>query len=93
MQEDIKKIENKIDEIEQKSFAFTIFEDYKAINKRMFFIILILIAYCAYMTYKYIRLSETYGTETITEIADSEGDGNACIGEECNNGVINGKGN
>lgn len=91
--DDIEKIEKKANAIEAESFAKTFLEEFKKANQRLFttiimlfILIAVLLAYSGYITYQYI----TTGTETITKIADTEGDGNACIGDDCYNGDIYG---
>lgn len=92
LQEEIEKVEKKAENLEKQSLAFSIYKEYKKTNFRLFIIVLLLMAYAAFMTYKYIDLIENYGVETVTEIADTEGEGNACVGENCNNGVVYGEG-
>lgn len=43
IQEDIEKVENKMKELETKSFAKELLDDYKKANKRLFIIILVIL--------------------------------------------------
>lgn len=93
IQEEIEKVEQKANCLEKKSLAFSLYEDYRKANTRLFIVIIFLLVYSAFITYKYIDIIKDYGTETITEITDTEGIGNACIGDNCYNGDINGESN
>jgi hypothetical protein len=41
----------------------------------------------------FIYYINTTGYEVTTETAETNDSGNACVGDNCNNGVVNGKGN
>lgn len=77
--------------MEDKSFALSILEDYKKQNKRLFVIICILLTiiflFVGGLVYVVTNYDLTYG-ETIQEV--DTGNGNACIGDNCGNGDING---
>ena len=64
IREDIEEVQNDIKEV---SFAYSILEDYKAQNRRLFIIIiLILIMWCGTIGYLVYVLNDI-GTEEITE--------------------------
>lgn len=93
IKEDIEEIQKKAERLESQSFAMNILEDYKRNNKRMFVVLIItLIMWFATIGYLVYILNST-GYETITEIADTEGEGNACVGNNCYNGDYYGEGN
>lgn len=86
LKEDVEKLEQKAENLEAQSFAKSFLEEFKKTNKRLFIIILLLLAYSVFITYLFMT------TGTITEITDTTGGGNACIGDNCFNGDINGEG-
>lgn len=93
IEEDLEKIQKKADRLETQSFAMNILEDYKKNNKRIFIVLIItLVMWFATIGYLVYIINNT-GYETITEIADTEGEGNACVGDNCNNGDTYGEGN
>lgn len=77
--------------MEDKSFALSILEDYKKQNKRLFVIICILLTiiflFVGGLVYVVTNYDFTY-EETIQGV--DTGNGNACIGDNCGNGDING---
>lgn len=81
--------------MEEKNLALSILNDYKTANKR-FFIALIIVIIMWFLTIcGFVYYISNYGIEEITEISEVEtdsGNANACIGNNCNNGEINDKG-
>lgn len=74
-----------------KSFAMQILEDYKKQTKRQFVIICILLfiifLFVGGLVYVVTNYDFTYEDASAEAITDT---GNACIGDSCNNGEING---
>lgn len=74
-----------------KSFAMQILEDYKKQTKRQFVIICILLfiifLFVGGLVYVITNYDFTYEDTSVEAITDT---GNACIGDSCNNGEING---
>lgn len=80
--------------IEEESFAMEILKDYKKANKRLFIIIIVILSMWFATIGAFIYYINTVGYEETVEYADTEGGGNACVGDNCNNGEISyGKGN
>lgn len=73
--------------------ALELLSDYKKANKRQFIIIIILLVMWFASIGVFVYYIKTTGYEVITETSETTGEGNACVGEGCNNGVINGKSN
>lgn len=63
----------------------------KTQNKRMFIALVIVLFMWFTSIGLFIYYIKTTGYEIITETAETDDGGNACIGDNCNNGVINGK--
>jgi hypothetical protein len=94
IKEDIEKVQKKVDVIEEQSFALDLLRDYKKQNKRQFIVILVILSMWFITIGLFVYYINTTGYEVVTETADTEGEGNACVGDKCNNGEINyGKGN
>lgn len=77
--------------MQDKSFALQILEDYKKQNKRQFVVICILLIinflFVGGIVYVITNYDFSY-EETIQEV--DTGKGNACIGDNCGNGDVNG---
>lgn len=79
--------------MDNKSFAMEILIDYKKANKRQFAIIITILIMWFISVGLFVYYINTTGYETITETAETTDSGNACVGDNCNNGEINyGKG-
>jgi flagellar biosynthesis/type III secretory pathway M-ring protein FliF/YscJ len=75
------------------SLAMELLNDYKKTNKRQFIIILVILTMWFASIGIFIYYINTTGYEVITETAETTDSGNACVGDNCNNGEINyGKG-
>ena len=78
-------------EEDEKSFAMSILEDYKRSNKVKDAIIFVLIGIIALfvggLVYVITNYDFEYTTETTTQEASTTG-GNACVGDNCNNGEV-----
>lgn len=75
-----------------EDLATTLLSDSKRQNKRMFIIILVLLTMWFATIGMFVYYINTTGYEEITETAQVEnddGDANACVGDNCNNGEIN----
>lgn len=80
--------------MEDKSLATELLQDAKKTNKRMFILIILILIMWFSSIGLFIYYIKTTAYETITESTEVEnesGNANACIGDNCNNGVINGK--
>ncbi len=75
----------------EKSLAMEIITDYKKANKRMFIIILVILGmlFATIGFGVYYIINYTAEEETTTETATTDNGGNACVGDNCNNGEIN----
>jgi hypothetical protein len=94
IKEDIEKVQEKVNVIEEQSFAMELLQDAKKTNKRMFVIIIIILILWFSSIGLFIYYIKTTGYEVVTEtteVENDDGNANACIGNNCNNGVINGK--
>lgn len=92
LDENSKKIINNMNQIHQNSGALEILKDFKGDNKRIFVILLIVLFMWFSTICGFVYYIKTTAYEVITETAETQGEGNACVGDNCNNGVINGKG-
>lgn len=74
LKDDIEKVEDKINKIEQNSFALELLKDYKKANKRQFIIILVILGMwfltIGYLVYLLNDID--YVDETTQEINDIE---------------------
>ena len=93
MRDEIMEVKREIEEVKEKSFAMELISDYKRQNKRQFIVILVILTMWFASIGLFIYYINTTGYEVTTETAETNDSGNACVGDNCNNGVINGKGN
>lgn len=71
IRDDIKKVEEKVESVEAQSFAMTLLNDYKKQNKRLFIIIIIILAmWLATIGYLVYILNDIGTIETKQEIED-----------------------
>lgn len=94
IREDVYDIKKELQEVKQESFAFSILSDYKRQNKRLFIALVIVLVmwFVTIGAFLYYIINVDY--EEVTEVAEVEnesGNANGCIGDSCNNGVINGE--
>lgn len=91
MKKEVKDMKKKVEQIneEKDTLASTIISDYKCQNKRLFIIIIFLIIAWFTTIGIFVYHLETTGYEEITEEATTDDGGNACVGDNCNNGEIN----
>ena len=79
---------------EEKSLAMELIQDYKKVNKMLYVILILVLCMWFASVGLFIYYINTTGYEVITETAETSDSGNACVGDNCNNGEINyGKGN
>lgn len=77
---------------EKNSFAMELLRGYKKSNQRQFIIILVILAmWFATIGYFVYYINTTGYEEIITETAETDDGGNACVGDNCNNGDIYGE--
>ncbi len=88
LKEDIEKVENKIKEVEQNSFALELLKDYKKANKRLFIIVLVVLGMWLATIGGFLYYINTTGYEETIEYANTDDNGNACVGDNCYNGDI-----
>lgn len=93
MRDEIMAVKKELEEVKEKSLMLDIVSDYKKANRRQFIVILVILTMWFASIGLFIYYINTTGyEETITETAETDDGGNACVGDNCNNGVINGKG-
>ena len=92
IREELDKVEEKV---EKTSFAMEMLQFSKEQNKqlehnnkRMFIIILVLIGVILSISGAFIYYVNTTGYEETTDYATTDEGGNACVGNNCNNGEI-----
>lgn len=94
LREEILDMKKEVEDVKEKSLAMELLQDARKTNKRMFVIIIVILAMWFTSIGLFVYYINTTGYEEITETADTEGEGNACVGDNCNNGEINyGEGN
>lgn len=93
MRDEIMAVKKELEEVKEKSFAMELISDYKRQNKRQFIVILVILTMWFASIGLFIYYINTTGYEVTTETAETNDSGNACVGDNCNNGVISGKGN
>lgn len=93
VEKDVDEVKKDIKEIRNQSFAIEILKDYKRQNKRLFIVLMTVISMWFLSICAFVYYINTTGYEEVIEIAESNDSGNACIGNNCNNGVINGESN
>ena len=89
LKEEVLNMKKEVEDVKEKSLALELLQDYKRTNKRQFIIIIVILAMWFASIGLFIYYINTTGYEEITETADTEGEGNACVGDNCNNGEIN----
>lgn len=94
IREDLEEVEKKIHTIEHESFAMEMLKDQRKQNKRLFIIILVILGMWLLTIGAFMYYILTVDYEETYEYANTNDTGNACIGNNCNNGEINyGNGN
>ena len=91
IREDIEKVQNKVEEIEHQSLAMEILKEQRKSNKRLFISLIVVLcmwfvtigAFVYYInTTDYVEITET------AEVDNQDGNANACVGDNCNNGDV-----
>ena len=89
MRDDVMEIKKELEEVREESFAMSLLKDFKAQNKRLFIIILVILSFwfatIGYLVY-ILNDIETTTTEEIIEVQQDSGDNG-------NNNFINGNEN
>lgn len=75
----------------EKSFAMELFGDLKKQNKRMFIALITVVLLWFATIGLFVYYISNYGYEETIEYVETNDNGNGCIGDNCNNGVINGE--
>lgn len=88
LKDDINKVQNKVEELENQSFAMELIHDYKMQNKRLFIIwIITFIAFISLLGYTIWLLNDIGTVEEVTTVTQDNDNGyNNYIG---NDGDIN----
>jgi len=87
MKEELKNMQNDLESIKAETFALEILKDYKAQNKRIFIVAMVeLFIILAMMFGCFIFIINYDFSYKETTTAETSGSGNACVGDECNNG-------
>ena len=89
IKDEVVAMKKEVKDIKEQSIAMELLKDAKKTNQRQFVIILVILAMWFASIGLFIYYINTTGYEEITETADSQGEGNACVGDSCNNGEIN----
>lgn len=91
MKDEVLDLKKELEEVKEQSFASEILSDYKKDKKRLFIIILVILSFWFATIGAFVYYINTTGYEETTECAETDKGGNACVGDNCNNGVINGE--
>ena len=89
MRDDIMAVKQEIKELKEQSLAMELLQDYKKTNKRMFITILVILTMWFTTIGAFLYYINTTGYIEVEEIAETDDGGNACVGDNCNNGEIN----
>ena len=75
----------------EKSFAMELLEDLKKQNKRMFMTLIMVVLLWFATIGIFVYYISNYDYEETIEYIETNDNGNGCIGDNCNNGTINGE--
>ena len=75
----------------EQSLAMELIKDYKKQNKRLFIVVIVILILWFATIGGFVFYICNYGTEIIVEDVKTSDNGDSCIGDNCNNGVVNGK--
>lgn len=81
-------VQKELEELKEKSFAYEILQDYKKTNKRQFISILVILCMWFATIGAFVYYINTTWYEETVEYANTDDGGNACVGDNCNNGEI-----
>ena len=84
-------MKRELKEVKNESFAYELLKEQQKQNKRLFIVIIVILAmwFATIGVGVYYITHYTYEEEIITETANTDTGGNACVGDRCNNGEIN----
>ena len=82
-------IRNNLSRIQQNSGALEILKEFKDDSRKIFIILIIVLCMWFATIGGFLYYISIVDYETITEEATTDGEGNACVGDSCNNGEIN----
>ena len=82
-------VKKELNELKEQSFAYEILQDYKKANKRQFISILVILFMWFATIGAFVYYINTTGYEETVEYANTDDGGNACVGDNCNNGEVN----
>lgn len=89
MRDEIMAVKKQLEEVKEQSLAMELLQDYKKTNKRMFITILVILTMWFATIGAFLYYINTTGYIETEEIAETDDGGNACVGDNCNNGEIN----
>jgi hypothetical protein len=95
----LEKVENTLEELNQKSIAMQVLQfskeqnkqlndNFMATNTKMFIALLVSLIMNVVICGGFFYYETHYTNQVTDEIADTDGGGNACIGDNCNNGDV-----
>lgn len=91
MKDEVLELKKELEEVKEESLAMSLLSDYKKDKKRLFIIILVILSFWFATIGAFVYYINTTGYEETIEYAETDNGGNACVGDNCNNGVINGE--
>ena len=92
MKDEVLELKKELEEVKEESLAMSLLSDYKKDKKRLFIIILVILSFWFATIGAFVYYINTTGyEEIITETAETDDGGNACVGDNCNNGDIYGE--
>lgn len=87
MKEELINMQKELENIKADTFALEILKDYKAQNRRIFIVAMVeLFIIILMMVGGFIFVTNYDFSYQETRTAETSGSGNACVGDECNNG-------
>ena len=94
LSDEIMAVKKEVKKLKEQSLMMDILADYKKANKRLYIILIVVLCMWFISIGLFVYYINTTGYEVVTETAETSDSGNACVGDNCNNGEINyGKGN
>jgi hypothetical protein len=89
----LQELKKELKDLKQESFALEILREQRKQNKRLFVALMVALVMWFATTCAFVYYINTTGYEETIEIADTNDGENACVGDNCNNGAINGNSN
>jgi len=89
IKEELQEMKNEVKSIKTQSFAMELLKDARKTNKRIFIILIIVLCMWFATIGAFVYYINTVDYEEVVETADTGEGGNACVGDNCNNGEIN----